>query len=93
LRGPSAVNSRRRSDLFGVVGGQLFSAFPDGKRGSVRHARKCRERAGHAFPDTLNRGFRRGPASAEEAIMEWRTPKLIEIACGCEINAYFPADL
>jgi coenzyme PQQ precursor peptide PqqA len=29
----------------------------------------------------------------EEATMEWRTPKLIEIACGCEINAYFPADL
>ncbi|MGH6905960.1 MAG: pyrroloquinoline quinone precursor peptide PqqA [Geminicoccaceae bacterium] len=25
--------------------------------------------------------------------MEWRTPKLVEIACGCEINAYFPADL
>jgi coenzyme PQQ precursor peptide PqqA len=26
-------------------------------------------------------------------VMEWRTPKLVEIACGCEINAYFPADL
>ncbi|MGH6897473.1 MAG: pyrroloquinoline quinone precursor peptide PqqA [Geminicoccaceae bacterium] len=25
--------------------------------------------------------------------MAWRTPKLVEIACGCEINAYFPADL
>jgi len=25
--------------------------------------------------------------------MEWRAPKLVEIACGCEINAYFPADL
>jgi coenzyme PQQ precursor peptide PqqA len=25
--------------------------------------------------------------------MEWRTPKLLEIACGCEVNAYFPADL
>ena len=25
--------------------------------------------------------------------MEWRTPKIVEIACGCEINAYFPADL
>ncbi len=31
--------------------------------------------------------------TAEEATMEWRTPKLVEIACGCEINAYFPADL
>jgi coenzyme PQQ precursor peptide PqqA len=29
----------------------------------------------------------------EEAAMEWHTPKLVEIACGCEINAYFPADL
>jgi len=25
--------------------------------------------------------------------MQWRTPKMVEIACGCEINAYFPADL
>ncbi|MGH6905232.1 MAG: pyrroloquinoline quinone precursor peptide PqqA [Geminicoccaceae bacterium] len=25
--------------------------------------------------------------------MQWRTPKIVEIACGCEINAYFPADL
>jgi coenzyme PQQ precursor peptide PqqA len=30
---------------------------------------------------------------AEEARMQWQTPKLVEIACGCEINAYFPADL
>ncbi|MGI9433553.1 MAG: pyrroloquinoline quinone precursor peptide PqqA [Geminicoccaceae bacterium] len=25
--------------------------------------------------------------------MQWTTPKVVEIACGCEINAYFPADL
>jgi len=25
--------------------------------------------------------------------MQWHTPKVVEIACGCEINAYFPADL
>jgi coenzyme PQQ precursor peptide PqqA len=25
--------------------------------------------------------------------MQWQTPKLVEIVCGCEINAYFPADL
>jgi len=25
--------------------------------------------------------------------MAWRKPKVVEIACGCEINAYFPADL
>ncbi|MDH3659244.1 MAG: pyrroloquinoline quinone precursor peptide PqqA [Geminicoccaceae bacterium] len=25
--------------------------------------------------------------------MQWNTPKIVEIACGCEINAYFPADL
>jgi coenzyme PQQ precursor peptide PqqA len=31
--------------------------------------------------------------SAEVALMKWQTPKLVEIACGCEINAYFPADL
>jgi coenzyme PQQ precursor peptide PqqA len=30
---------------------------------------------------------------AEVALMKWQTPKLVEIACGCEINAYFPADL
>jgi coenzyme PQQ precursor peptide PqqA len=30
---------------------------------------------------------------AEEPRMQWQTPKLVEIACGCEINAYFPADL
>jgi coenzyme PQQ precursor peptide PqqA len=24
--------------------------------------------------------------------MQWHTPKIVEIACGCEINAYFPAD-
>jgi coenzyme PQQ precursor peptide PqqA len=28
----------------------------------------------------------------EVSIMKWRTPKVVEIACGCEINAYFPAD-
>jgi coenzyme PQQ precursor peptide PqqA len=30
---------------------------------------------------------------AEDALMQWQTPKLVEIACGCEINAYFPAHL
>jgi len=25
--------------------------------------------------------------------MRWQSPRMIEIACGCEINAYFPADL
>jgi len=30
---------------------------------------------------------------AEEASMRWQSPRMIEIACGCEINAYFPADL
>jgi coenzyme PQQ precursor peptide PqqA len=25
--------------------------------------------------------------------MKWRTPKIVEIACGGEINAYFPAEL
>jgi coenzyme PQQ precursor peptide PqqA len=34
-----------------------------------------------------------GVNRAEEACMQWHTPKLVEIACGCEINAYFPADL
>jgi coenzyme PQQ precursor peptide PqqA len=29
----------------------------------------------------------------EVSLMQWQTPKLVEIACGCEINAYFPADL
>ena len=28
-----------------------------------------------------------------EMNMQWNTPKIVEIACGCEINAYFPADL
>ena len=30
---------------------------------------------------------------AEGTRMQWQTPKLVEIGCGCEINAYFPADL
>ncbi|MEM7021098.1 MAG: pyrroloquinoline quinone precursor peptide PqqA [Pseudomonadota bacterium] len=25
--------------------------------------------------------------------MKWQTPKIVEIACGGEINAYFPAEL
>jgi coenzyme PQQ precursor peptide PqqA len=25
-------------------------------------------------------------------LMKWHTPRMVEIACGCEINAYFPAD-
>ena len=25
--------------------------------------------------------------------MKWHTPKIVEIACGGEINAYFPAEL
>jgi coenzyme PQQ precursor peptide PqqA len=33
-----------------------------------------------------------GPISGG-SFMQWQTPKLVEIACGCEINAYFPADL
>jgi coenzyme PQQ precursor peptide PqqA len=28
-----------------------------------------------------------------EHLMQWNSPKIVEIACGCEINAYFPADL
>jgi coenzyme PQQ precursor peptide PqqA len=35
----------------------------------------------------------RHPWISEVALMQWQTPKLVEIACGCEINAYFPADL
>jgi len=39
-------------------------------------------------------GRRPNPAAHnEEAVMQWQTPKIVEIACGCEINAYFPADL
>jgi coenzyme PQQ precursor peptide PqqA len=34
------------------------------------------------------------PNNIEEGSdMAWRKPKVVEIACGCEINAYFPADL
>lgn len=32
-------------------------------------------------------------ANQWESKMLWNTPKIVEIACGCEINAYFPADL
>jgi coenzyme PQQ precursor peptide PqqA len=38
-------------------------------------------------------GTGRSVNPAEVALMQWQTPKLVEIACGCEINAYFPADL
>ena len=34
-----------------------------------------------------------GGRANEEAAMQWTTPKIVEIACGCEINAYFPAAL
>jgi coenzyme PQQ precursor peptide PqqA len=37
-------------------------------------------------------GDRQGRVT-EEARMQWTAPKIVEIACGCEINAYFPADL
>jgi hypothetical protein len=28
-----------------------------------------------------------------EVRMTWQSPNLVEIACGCEINAYFPEEL
>jgi coenzyme PQQ precursor peptide PqqA len=34
-----------------------------------------------------------GSIERRKLAMQWQTPKLVEIACGCEINAYFPADL
>jgi coenzyme PQQ precursor peptide PqqA len=34
-----------------------------------------------------------GSIQRRKHFMQWQTPKLVEIACGCEINAYFPADL
>jgi coenzyme PQQ precursor peptide PqqA len=35
-----------------------------------------------------------GASGAEGVVMKkWRTPKVVEISCGCEINAYFPAEL
>ena len=39
--------------------------------------------------DARARSSRKPP---EETVMKWQTPKIVEIACGCEINAYFPAD-
>jgi coenzyme PQQ precursor peptide PqqA len=33
-------------------------------------------------------GNRGGPST-----MKWHAPKIVEIACGGEINAYFPAEL
>jgi coenzyme PQQ precursor peptide PqqA len=29
----------------------------------------------------------------EEATMPWQAPTIAEIACGCELNAYFAAGL
>jgi coenzyme PQQ precursor peptide PqqA len=29
----------------------------------------------------------------EVAMKMWKTPRVLEITCGCEINAYFPAEL
>jgi coenzyme PQQ precursor peptide PqqA len=52
-----------------------------------------RKRAGHILRGRLHRACQDNREPLEEATMEWRTPKLVEIACGCEINAYFPADL
>jgi coenzyme PQQ precursor peptide PqqA len=44
--------------------------------------------------DLIERNWHDHPAEAQwrRLSMAWRTPKLVEIACGCEINAYFPAD-
>jgi coenzyme PQQ precursor peptide PqqA len=40
---------------------------------------------------------RRGPGAngtdPRRLKMKWHTPKIVEIACGGEINAYFPAEL
>jgi coenzyme PQQ precursor peptide PqqA len=49
--------------------------------------------AGHELRGRLNKIDRELRRTAEEAAMQWRRPKMVEIACGCEINAYFPADL
>jgi coenzyme PQQ precursor peptide PqqA len=40
---------------------------------------------------TLPAGPHGPDAQPEELLMKWHTPKMVEIACGCEINAYFPA--
>jgi coenzyme PQQ precursor peptide PqqA len=48
-------------------------------------------RASRACALELTTGGRRPPN--KEAVMQWNTPKIVEIACGGEINAYFPADL
>ena len=29
----------------------------------------------------------------KEPEMRWQTPRIVAIACGCEINGYIPADL
>jgi coenzyme PQQ precursor peptide PqqA len=33
------------------------------------------------------------PTDPRRLKMKWHTPKIVEIACGGEINAYFPAEL
>jgi coenzyme PQQ precursor peptide PqqA len=34
-----------------------------------------------------------GGTDPRRLYMKWHTPKIVEIACGGEINAYFPAEL
>jgi coenzyme PQQ precursor peptide PqqA len=34
-----------------------------------------------------------GTGNPRRPSMKWHTPKIVEIACGGEINAYFPAEL
>jgi coenzyme PQQ precursor peptide PqqA len=36
---------------------------------------------------------RRQTGNPRRHSMKWHTPKIVEIACGGEINAYFPAEL
>ena len=38
------------------------------------------------WPDWIANRRRRG-------MKKWQTPRVVEISCGCEINAYFPAEL
>jgi coenzyme PQQ precursor peptide PqqA len=39
---------------------------------------------------------RQGASTANRrrrTVKKWKTPRVVEISCGCEINAYFPAEL
>jgi coenzyme PQQ precursor peptide PqqA len=74
------------SDGWAAAGLPLQAAEPEPMPGFVElEAASSRPQSEARSGSNTNRN--------REARMTWQTPRIIEIACGCEINAYLPAGL